>query len=113
MSGIRPIPAELLMDSALLLTPSASGFDREELTDVRILRVSSITDSAAARVSDCTELVMYFDCVNSSTAGTEFCAGQLLEYCGEVFSLIRAELFAGEQPHHYRITARKTGGEFR
>ena len=54
---------------------------------------------------------MYFDCVNSSPSGTEFAAGQSLEYCGETYEVVSAELFAGEDPHHWRVKARKTGGE--
>lgn len=112
MNGVKPIPAELLTDSATLLTPAASGYTRETLRNVRIVRLSAITDYAAGRARDCTELLMYFDCVNSSPADTEFSAGQSLEYCGEEFEIVSAELFRGEGPHHWRVKARKTGGEF-
>ena len=111
MNGVKPIPAELLTDSAVLLTPASSGYSTETLSDVRILRISAITDYTAGRTRDCTELVMYFDCVNSSPSGTEFTAGQSLEYCGEDFEIVSAELFCGEDPHHWRVKARKTGGE--
>lgn len=111
MNGVKPIPAELLTDSALLLTPSGSGYSRETLENVRIIRISAITDYSAGRTRDCTELVMYFDCVNSAPDGTEFVAGQSLECGGEVFEIISAELFSGEEPHHWRVKARKTGGE--
>ena len=110
MNGVKPIPAELLTDSAVLLTPNGSGYSRENLDSVRIVRVSAITDYTTGRTRDCTELVMYFDCVNSSPSGTEFTAGQSLEYCGETFEVVSAELFAGEDPHHWRVKARKTGG---
>lgn len=112
MNGVKPIPAELLTDSAALLTPTESAYIRETLDDVRIVRVSAVTDYTAGRARDCTELLMYFDCVNSSPAGTEFSAGQSLEYCGEEFEIISAELFSGEGPHHWRVKARKTGGEY-
>lgn len=111
MNGVKPIPQELLTDSAELLDPSDYGYSRKALSDVRIVRVSGITDYAAGRIRDCTELVMYFDCVNSSPSEMEFSAGQSLEYCGETFEIISAELFCGEAPHHWRIKARKTGGE--
>ena len=111
MNGVKPIPAELLTDSAALLTPTASGYSKESISDVRIVRMSGITDYTAGRMRDCTELLMYFDCVNSSPAGTEFTAGQSLEYCGESFEIISAELFAAEDPHHWRVKARKTDGE--
>lgn len=111
MNGVKPIPAELLTDGAVLLTPTGSGYLRDNLDSVRIVRVSAITDYTTGRTRDCTELVMYFDCVNSSPSGTEFVAGQSLEYCGETYEVVSAELFAGEDPHHWRVKARKTGGE--
>ena len=102
MNGVKPIPAELLTDGAVLLTPTGSGYLRDNLDSVRIVRVSAITDYTTGRTRDCTELVMYFDCVNSSPSGTEFAAGQSLEYCGETYEVVSAELFAGEDPHHWR-----------
>ena len=96
MNGVKPIPAELLTDGAVLLTPTGSGYLRDNLDSVRIVRVSAITDYTTGRTRDCTELVMYFDCVNSSPSGTEFAAGQSLEYCGETYEVVSAELFAGE-----------------
>lgn len=119
MSALKPIPAELLTDCAVLRTPTASGYKTADLIDVRITRTSAITDYTAGRTRDCTELVMYFDCVNSvystesGVGEVEFAAGQTLVYCGESFEIISAELFSGTAPHHYRIKARKTGGEFR
>ncbi len=108
MNGVKPIPAELLTDSAVLLTPQDTGYARKTLENVRIVRISAIADYTAGRVRDCTELLMYFDCVNSSPDGTEFSAGQSLEYCGEEFEIVSAELFRGEGPHHWRVKARKT-----
>lgn len=113
MNSVKPIPAELLTDCAVLKTPSASGYKDVNLIDVRIVRTSGITDYAAGRTRDCTELVMYFDCVNSFPQNTVFSAGQLIEYCGEAYEIIQAELFAGTEPHHYKVKARKTSGEFR
>ena len=110
MSGIKPIPAELLTDSAVLRIPTSSGYSREQLTDVRMIRTSAITDYAAGNTRECTEIVMYFDCVNSCPADAEFTAGQMISYCGEEFEITKAELFAGTEPHHWRVTARKTGG---
>lgn len=113
MSGIKPIPAELLNDWAVLLTPTANGYNEETLSGVRIVRTSKITDYAAGNARDCTEIVMYYDCVNSSPGGMEFSAGQSLAYCGETYEITQAELFSGTEPHHYRVKARKTGGEYR
>lgn len=113
MSALKPIPAELLTDCAVLRTPTASGFNDTDLIDVRITRINAITDYTAGRTRDCTELVMYFDCVNSYPSDVEFAAGQTIAYCGESFEITSAELFSGTAPHHYRIKARKTGGDFR
>lgn len=109
--NVAPIPAELLTDSVTLLTPAASGYSEQLLSGVRIVRTSSVTDYTSGSSGDTTEIVMYFDCVNSTPADTEFSAGQSLKYCGEMFEIVQAVLFAGEQPHHYRIRAKKTGGE--
>ncbi len=113
MSGIKPIPAELLTECALLLTPTANGYSEESLTDVRVVRTDKITDFAAERSRDCTGIIMYFDCVNSFPADAEFHAGQSLVYRGETYEITEAELFSGAEPHHYRIKAGKTGGEYR
>ncbi len=108
---VRPIPSELLTDSVTLLTPEASGYSEQELDCVRVIRTSAVTDHLVTHARDCTELVVYFDCTNSEPAGTEFNAGQSLRYCGELFEIVEAALFYGEKPHHYRIRAKKTGGE--
>lgn len=113
MSIIKPIPAELLTDSAVLKIPSVYGYREKDLTDVRIIRTSEMTDYASGYVRDKTEIVMYFDCVNSFPQDIEFTAGQSLKYCGENYEVIKAELFAGDSPHHWRVTARKTGGNYR
>ena len=108
----KPMPVDILTDWATLLVPTASGFRETELSCVRIQRTSAVTDYAAGRTRDVTELVMYYDCVNSSPENVEFAAGQTLVYCGESYDITEAKLFCAPQPHHYRITARKTGGEF-
>ncbi len=113
MRKIKPIPAELLTDCAVLRTPSENGYEKTDLIDVRIIRTSAITDYTAGRTRDCTELLMYFDCVNSYPQDVIFSAGQTIDYCGESYEITSAELFSGTAPHHYRIRARKTGGEFR
>lgn len=113
ISQAKPIPPELLTDYAILLVPTSSGYRETELSCVRIQRTSAVTDYAAGRTRDCTELVMYYDCVNSYPDGVEFAAGQTIRYCGENYEITKAELFSAPEPHHYKITTRKTGGEFR
>lgn len=109
--NVKPIPAELLTDSVTLRTPTASGYSDQTLYDVRIIRTSAVTDHLVTHTRERSEIVMYFDCVNSSPADTQFSAGQSLLYCGEIFEIIEAVLFAGEEPHHYRVKGRKTSGE--
>lgn len=109
---IAPIPIELLTDSVTLLTPTDSGYSSTVLGNVRVIRTSTVTDHLVTHTRDRSELVVYFDCVNSTPAGTEFNAGQSLEYYGEKYEIVESTLFAGEEPHHYRIRGRKTSGEF-
>ncbi len=111
--NIRPIPAELLTDSVTLRTPAASGYSDQLLSDVRIIRTSEVTDHLVTHTRERSEIIMYFDCVNSFPADTQFAAGQSLLYCGEIYEIVEAVLFAGEEPHHYRVRGRKTGGEHR
>lgn len=109
---IEPIPMELLTDSITLLTPTDTGYSRTALGNVRVIRTSAVTDHLVTHTRERSELVVYFDCVNSTPAGTEFIAGQSLEYRGEKYEIVESTLFAGEEPHHYRIRGRKTSGEF-
>jgi len=104
---LRPIPLELLTDSAVLGTPTEAGRSSEELDNVRIIKTGILTEYISGKEKDYTQIVMYFDCVNSSPADTEFFAGQTLSCGSEEYEIIKTELFAGEAPHHWRITARK------
>ncbi len=110
---VKPIPSSLLTDSITLITPTAASVSEQLLTDVRVIRTSAVTNHLASRMRDISEIVVYYDCENSCPTGVEFCAGQSLAYCGELYEITEAILFAGEQPHHYRIKARKTSGAFR
>lgn len=110
--NVKPIPMELLTDSVTLLTPTGSGYSRQELENVRVIRTSVVTDHLVTHTRERSELVVYFDCVNSTPEGTEFEAGQQLLYHGETYCIIEAALFAAESPHHYRITCRKLNGEY-
>ena len=113
MSALKPIPAELLTDCAVLRTPAEGDYTDEDIIDVRIVRTNAITDYTAGRTRDCTELVMYFDCESSYPQDVEFAAGQTIVYCEESYEITSVELFSGTAPHHYRIKARKTDGTFR
>lgn len=105
--NIRPIPLSLLNGSLTLLVPDGDGYSEYELTSVRVVRRSEITDRSAVNVRDISELTVYYDCVNSSPADMEFSAGMLLEQDGVRYEIVRAEEFAAQGPHHVRITARK------
>lgn len=109
---IKPIPDELLGDSFTLAVPTAHGFDKTEISNIRAERTSSVSDYTATRMRDVSELVIYYDCERSYPVGTSFRAGQQAEYCGEVFEILEARLFSGEAPHHWRLKCRHVGGEF-
>lgn len=108
--SIKPIPAALLRDGFVLLTPTQSGFSRTYIENVRIVCKSAVSDHTATRMRDISQLVVYFDCEQSYPAETEFYAGQQAEYRGALYELLTAELFSGEQPHHYKLTFQKISG---
>lgn len=108
---VKPIPSELLTDSITLLTPTDTGYSEEELSGVRVIRTSAVTDYLTSHARDKSELLVYFDCENSSPSGTEFIAGQSVEYCGETYEIVESTLFSADAPHHYRIRCRKVSGE--
>ena len=104
---VKPIPQELLRDAVTLLVPAASGYESCELSCVRVVRKSAVSDRSAVNVRDVSEITVYYDCVNSSPAGAELSAGMLLESDGVRYEIIRAEEFSALEPHHIRITARR------
>lgn len=111
--NIMPIPAELLTDSFILLTPDKSGgYSGTHIYDVRIVRSNRISDYVSTRMRDSTELTIYYDYENSYPFNVQFSAGQLAEYLGERFELTEVKAFGADKIHHYRITAVKTGGEY-
>lgn len=107
--NIMPIPYELLCDSFVLLSPSESGFSRTVIDNVRVVKRSVISDYTATRMRDISELVVYYDCERSTPSGVSFSAGEQAQLDGELYELLKAELFSGEYPHHYKLTFRKIG----
>ena len=108
---LKPIPTLLLCDSFTLKVPGADGYSITSVTDVRVVRKSRISDFTTSRTRDETALTIYYDCTNSYPQGLSFSAGMTAVFCGEEFEILEAVLFSGEQPHHWKLTARKTGGE--
>ncbi len=105
---IQPIPFSLLNDVISLQEPIDYGsYMICEIEYVRVVPNSEITDRSAVNVRDVSEITVYYDCANSSPRGVRFQAGMRLQYNGSSYEIIRAETFAGERPHHIRITARK------
>ena len=104
---VKPIPAALLGDSITLFVPESWGWTAQEISNVRVVRSSEVTDHAALNAMDVSELTVYYDCANSYPADVRFSAGMLLEHDGTRYELIRTEEFAAETLHHIRITARK------
>jgi hypothetical protein len=109
---INPIPDSLLGDSFSLIEPNKNGFERTEISNVRIDRTSAVSDYSSQRMRDTTELSIIFDCENSLPKYAEFCAGQQAEYCGETFEIVEVKLYSSDKPHHYTLKAKKTGGSF-
>lgn len=103
----RPIPLILLNDSITLLVPAAGGYDETLLCDVRVEHRSQVSEPAASLPRDMSQLVVFYDHVNSSPADVEFAAGMLLEFGGERFEIISAQVYCTDSPHHTKITARK------
>lgn len=111
MNGVKPIPAELLTDSAVLLTPTGSGYLRDNLDSVRIVRVSAITDyttGAHARLHRACNVLRL----------CELLAFGYGIRGGSVVGILRRDLrgsfrgaFRRRGSHHWRVKARKTGGE--
>ena len=103
---IRPIPWTLLADACTLLVPDGSGWSSVELSDVRVLWRSRVSEYSSAIVRDNSELTVYYDCTRSSPADASFRAGMQLVYDGERYEILEAQQFCTDRPHHIRITAR-------
>ncbi|MDE6031352.1 MAG: minor capsid protein [Oscillospiraceae bacterium] len=110
---IMPIPDELLGDAITLFEPTASGFRETEVVNVRVDRTNSVTDFNSAHTRDTTEITVYYDCENSRPSLMDFSVGMQVEYRGERFEIIKVKRYCAVNPHHYTITARKIGGQFR
>lgn len=107
MTVIRPIPSALLNDCIVLMVPSEDGYVSHEISSVRVIRSSKVSDYSAVRVRDGSEITVYYDCVASRPTGIEFAAGMLIVYDSVRYELILAEEFKAAAPHHIRLTAKK------
>lgn len=107
MREILPIPSELLADSVTLYVPESSGYTAVEVSDVRVEQADRVTEHTARDVRNASELVVYYDCVNSSPSDVSFEAGMMLRYCDARYEILKVERFAALRLHHIRITARK------
>ncbi len=109
---IKPIPAELLGDSFVLISPKKGGGTlRMEITNVRVERTDAVADYTSI-TRDCTELAIWFDCENSRPANAVFSTGERAEYGGEIFELTEVRTLGADTPHHIKIKARKISGEY-
>lgn len=104
---VKPIPSQLLGDTVTLFEPEDDGWSEREISSVRVVRSSEVTDHAALNARDVSQLTVYYDCVNSYPADVRFSAGMLMEHDGTRYELIRTEEFTASSLHHIRITARK------
>ena len=103
---IRPIPRKLLCDSVLLSVPAADGYSVTEISSVRVVCGSKLKGYADSSMKEMSELIVYYDCVNSVPADVKFSAGMSLIFHDRRYEILSAEEFSGEGPHHIRITAR-------
>ncbi len=103
---IRPIPLGLLKDRAVLLTPSDNGYLSTELTRVRTARIFRLREYNAETVRDNSQLILYYDCVNSLPKDVNFAVGMLLIHKSKRYEILTVEELCGEKPHHFKITAR-------
>ncbi len=103
---VKPIPLTLLSDTITLLQPTEAGYAETEISNVRVVCRSEVSDYDRLRARDKATLTIYYDCANSSPSGVEFAAGMTILHDGKRYELIIAEEFRAEQPHHIRIKAR-------
>ncbi|MBQ8171950.1 MAG: hypothetical protein IJZ95_08185 [Oscillospiraceae bacterium] len=104
---IRPIPSSLLNDTVVLMIPSASGYISHDISSVRVVRSSKVSEYSAVRVRDSSVITVYYDCTVSKPTGMAFSAGMLIVFDGVRYELLSAEEFKAEAPHHIRLTAKK------
>lgn len=107
MRNILPIPSELLTDSVTLYIPERSGYTTLDVYNVRVEHKLCVTEHTARDARDISEIVVYYDCVNSSPSEVSFAAGMLMRHLNTRYEILTVEHFAALQPHHIRITARK------
>ncbi len=104
---IRPIPSALLADTITLLTPSEGGYITQDISAVRVVRHSKVSEYSAVNIRDGSCITVYYDCTVSAPAGIAFEAGMLVMYDGVRYEIISAETFKALSLHHIRLTARK------
>lgn len=104
--NIKPIPSELLGDDIILFIPTQTGRMREQIYNVRVEKLSAITDYASQKTRDNTTLTVWYDYANSYPYA-EFPVGSLVEYDGELFEIIEQKVFSADSPHHCKFKARR------
>lgn len=105
---VKPIPNKLLGDEIILQRPSADGWSDVYIHNVRAERVSSVDDSYSNNPREKTELIVWYDCVNSYPE-TSFEAGMRVKFGGEIFEITKSKVYRAEKPHHCKLTAIKIG----
>ena len=107
MTAIRPIPSALLNDCVVLMVPSEGGYVSHDISSVRVVRSSKVSEYSAVKVRDSSVITVYYDCAASKPTGMDFAAGMLIVHDGVRYELISAEEFKAVAPHHIRLTAKK------
>lgn len=105
---VKPIPNKLLGDEIILQKPTESGWSDVYIHNVRAERVSSVEDSYSTSPREKTELIVWYDCVNSYPEAS-FEAGMRVKFGGEIFEITKSKVYRAENPHHCKFNAVKIG----
>lgn len=103
---VRPIPWTLLDSTATLLVPDGSGWAETELSEIRVLWRSKVSEYSSTIVRDNSELTVYYDFARSSPSDVRFAAGMRLQYDGEQYEILDVRQFDADRPHHIKLLAR-------
>lgn len=109
--NVKPIPNALLGDDFYLYVPTADGWSRRLIENVRVERTSAVSSPTAANTRDISEITVWYDYENSYPEA-DFTAGARAGYHGELFEITEVKFYRAEELHHCRIKAVKIGGNY-
>lgn len=106
---MRPIPRQLLIHNADLLTPTGTDIWHETTyQSVSLARVRVDPSTKLVRSKDNTEVqlsaVLIYDCRNSRPQGVCIAAGQCVDWGGTRYRVATVEpLYDGQRLHHWEV----------